>query len=788
MSDPQDLLYTNKFISNDIINNDKLLSETKYYDRFKNYISGNLTDDTNSYIDKDQYESSDINIDKTLNTKWPIYSNKNHYPLFDTYTNDISSNRYKKEIITKINVDNRNRNISLYPNPNSFTIQFSRVFNNVNKMVLNDIIFKNVNQSITNVNNNLAWQYASEDYLFSNNIDNSIIPVPDINNQISYSSLPNAVFSYNSSSGTTSKIEKYLTYQTSIPPGFYNTNTLIDKINLYTSQVLHGSSAAIPNDIISEQPYIAAPKRINTPHLFSCSIDPLTSIVRFVNRIEKAKIAAIQTFSPYETNFSNVDIFHYFSSQYASNNNYVLNTDFIYVLMPPSNTSLQYYKNISCIYSPNPFPLVITDLDKPIGNLNPELINYTEFYDIEIYLQNGYTEEQLQSVSYYKYVDTITIPNSNPLIANGIVKNSVYTRFALSLSNGNINGNNYDSNGQRIIPSDTRNIIFSLNLNKIIQLYGNVSSVNTASGTFNTVYTTPSAPPNITNINTQYTNINYTSGINGEYLFFDQLVYIGRALLFRWIYDLKGDTYITYEFDTENEKKRSLLHLLAWPITNTTKEIYAIQQNEGFRFVHTNYQSQIVDKNLLNSYQIYSSNRFPSYSLNLQIFSNNYYFISNNYIYLKIYFDSHENITQGDEYINTVSLQTLQYDQVYINSLVFDVGIGQDYTCLNNSQYLTTYKKDQSHIFAKILLSEISGNIDINISNIINNNSYYTYYDNVKDKIEYITVEVYDANMKLLFINNNFSFTVNIHEVKDVLKETLINSRNNNVTTTGHII
>ena len=42
--------------------------------------------------------------------------------------------------------------------------------------------------------------------------------------------------------------------------------------------------------------------------------------------------------------------------------------------------------------------------------------------------------------------------------------------------------------------------------------------------------------------------------------------------------------------------------------------------------------------------------------------------------------------------------------------------------------------------------------------------------------------------MKLLFINNNFSFTVNIHEVKDVLKETLINSRNNNVTTTGHII
>ena len=42
--------------------------------------------------------------------------------------------------------------------------------------------------------------------------------------------------------------------------------------------------------------------------------------------------------------------------------------------------------------------------------------------------------------------------------------------------------------------------------------------------------------------------------------------------------------------------------------------------------------------------------------------------------------------------------------------------------------------------------------------------------------------------MKLLFTDNDFSFTINIYEVKDILKETLINSKNNNVTTTGHFI
>ena len=52
-----------------------------------------------------------------------------------------------------------------------------------------------------------------------------------------------------------------------------------------------------------------------------------------------------------------------------------------------------------------------------------------------------------------------------------------------------------------------------------------------------------------------------------------------------------------------------------------------------------------------------------------------------------------------------------------------------------------------------------------------------------------LTVGVpYDSNLKLLTVTNNFSFTLNIHEVKDILKETLIDTKTNNVVTTGHFI
>ena len=78
-----------------------------------------------------------------------FYKNKNHYPLFNSYIKDISENKYQKEIITKINIDNMNRSIGKYPNPNNFTIPLNGNFTNITKFVISDLNFKNINQNET---------------------------------------------------------------------------------------------------------------------------------------------------------------------------------------------------------------------------------------------------------------------------------------------------------------------------------------------------------------------------------------------------------------------------------------------------------------------------------------------------------------------------------------------------------------------------------------------------------------------------------------------------------------
>jgi hypothetical protein len=773
MSDPQDLLYTNKFISEDVLTYKDLNTEGNYYNRFEDYISNTQTE-LSKYLNDEQYETSAINLDRNLDQKWPINKNKNHYPLFDSYIKDISTDKYQKEIITKVNIDNRNRNYGKYPNPNSFTLNFDTKFTNIKKFVLSDINFRNINQPVTNSNNNLAWQYASTDNLQSNSYDNTIIPVPIIGvNTISYSSLPNSTFSYTTSNGNgySDSIDNYLVYQTNINPGFYSVAELIETIKYYTSKIIHGGNLTTDIKIV-EQPYLVYQKKIGTPHLFSIYINPISNVVRFVNRMEELKIAAIQTFSPYDINIIEDDIFYNFSSNYINNGSYTLDTSFIYItLSTTSDISYQYYYNLYCIYSPNAFPLVITNLEYYIGNINNELINYTEFYDLNIYLKNGYSETDLKSISYYKFIDTITFNTSTTV--NGVTTNfnQVYLRFALKLSTGNINGINYDQNGYNIKPSITNNILFSSNINNFLKNYGNIIS-----------------PQSIINGASSQNNYN-TSCILTDYVYYEKTPLIGRALLFRWIFDKLNNNYITYQYQTINQKKRSILSILAWAIQDESYQIYTAETNGGFKFVQSNIQNNILSGSNLKLSDYLQLNHYPILNLNLQRYNDQYYFSSNSYLFIKISFNSTTNgeSSNRNEIRNAIDDNILQYNQIYVYNSDLNVGIGEDYTNIKSCYDLNLLKRDSSSIFAKIILSDIPDNYNNNILNIQNNNSYSYNYDKEIDNVDEISISIYNPSMELISLNNNFSFTLTIHELKDVLKETLINTKTNNVTVTGNI-
>lgn len=802
MSDPQDLLYTNNFVSKDIITNTELIKETEYYNRFQNYFDNGIVDETEKYINDDLNESSKVNIDSTLFRKWPVNKNKNHYPLFDTYINDISVDRYKKEIITRVNIDSKNRDMSKYFNSNNFSLPLGRVFNNVSKIVITDINFRNMNQSINAYNNNISWQYPSQNYLIDNAIDTSIIPVPGIRT-ISFSSLPNSAYSYENQGSYDINIDNYLVYQVNINPGFYNIDSLISNIRLSTSKIVHGQNASLVVKVI-EQPYLTFPKKVGSPHLFSCEINPVTNVVRFVNRIEEVQIAAIQTFSPYDQNIEQSDIFYNFDNNSGFGVKYGLSTSYIYIVVPAINdVTYQYYWNTFCIYRGNPFPLVITDLNISVGNIDPSLINYVEFYNFELYIDNGYLEEELKNISYYKYIDTIELSN-NITSPDNSKKNfsNKYLRFGLKIStnsfskNLNINGSNII--GNHFVPSISENIIISDTLKSFFNNYNNtyvpssttigtISTTTTKNSSVTAIQGTSESSINlITTDSNLYTNYS-TSGMLSNYKVLNENPLIGRALLFRWIFDKQNDNYLNYEYETDNVKKRSLLNILAWPIANETLGLYTLENNNGFSFVHSNERLLLLSKSDLSNYQKLSS-YYPTLNLNLQYIAGKYYFVNNSYIFLKVSFDTGNFNDHPSQYYNAISNLSNQYNQVYIKEQLFNVGIGEDYTSVNGCKYLNIYKRENSGIFAKIMLSNTPGNYDFTNSNIINKDSYYINYDFFDNNISIINIGVYDSNNSLLSILIDFSLTLEIHEVNYVLKETLVDSKTNGVSSTGNFI
>ena len=133
------------------------------------------------------------------------------------------------------------------------------------------------------------------------------------------------------------------------------------------------------------------------------------------------------------------------------------------------------------------------------------------------------------------------------------------------------------------------------------------------------------------------------------------------------------------------------------------------------------------------------------------------------------------------------------FNNILLNNpdFYFDVGIGEDYNCITNSNTgINVLSIDQTNIFAKILISTLPGNTDKILSNIEYNSNFSINYDASFDKITGVNVSIYDEGLKLISNTtlDKWSFTLNIHEIQDVLKETLINTKTNNVNTTGKFI
>ena len=173
---PQDLLYTNEFLTTSTVSKKEFEENNKNYVRYKNFIDKTVTNETDQYINNDSKEEDPFNINKRNFNKFPGNNNGNHYPLFDSYISDVSKDTYEKEYVTKVNIDSLLRDRSVSPRSSNFTLNFNKVFNNVSKIVINNINMPNPLQSVNIYNNNIAWQYPIWSQLLVDNTTSFVIP------------------------------------------------------------------------------------------------------------------------------------------------------------------------------------------------------------------------------------------------------------------------------------------------------------------------------------------------------------------------------------------------------------------------------------------------------------------------------------------------------------------------------------------------------------------------------------------------------------------------------------
>ncbi len=766
--DINDLLYTNQFISNETLNENSNLNQ------FNKYMNAH-NKPTQNYLKNNMYENNPINIQQSLSKKWPSLLNKNTYPTFDTFTNDMIKETFQKSILTNISVNSKDRDLAKYIYSNDFFIPFSKQFTNIDKLVIKDIIFPNNYPPINNTNNILAWQYASKNDLLSYNIDQSIIPQPNIINNIEiqtifYSELVSTKIiedkSYTLYSVSSIDNPQNLVYQTNINSGYYNTEELEDAFNKITNKTVHGATylnlktleltniTPLNNNNINtlfipsrnsqwkyqfEEPYYSTNLNVNTPHNFTLNINTQTHEVKVVNRMEKLNIVAIQTFGALENNYETSDIFYNYSLNPNKNTDNYIDNSYIYITIPYQKeiTSFYFDENLSSTFI-NPFPLVISGLKDIIGNIDNEYFNFTTFFDLAIYLQNGYIEVNLDSICTYKYWDTIELIDSNGKLVDK------YVRLAFKLSSGTLNSNNYNQYGNLILPTCANTYIYKSLLKSYLEK--------------NEIY-------------------NFVYNENKE-------LYIGRALLFRWIFDIDENQFVDYEVETNYEKRRSILKMLGWAVPNKSYNLSSISNFPIYKFIHSNAQNKLYQENIeQNITNNIFTNNYPQRRLNLQLYNNKFYFKSYDYIFLKISPDISKNAIEN-ALIQAQDNTKLNLNSIYIQPDNITTGIGENELESSNPLFATPkeYVKDRKELFAKILVSSLPCQVSPQLSL---KDEVVIFYEKPLENVSGIYVEILTEDSKKINLGTDFSFTFQIHETKGVIKGTGIDTKRNEVFTSG---
>ena len=164
----------------------------------------------------------------------------------------------------------------------------------------------------------------------------------------------------------------------------------------------------------------------------------------------------------------------------------------------------------------------------------------------------------------------------------------------------------------------------------------------------------------------------------------------------------------------------------------------------------------------------------PISKMNIEFKNGFYFFRSEPFIYIRLLPKSQKNTINN--YIQVaIGSDKTNNDNFYYNDLIVPITETE-----NESARFAIKPCINNELLCKIILNPVPQKI-LNIYPINN----ILLYDQPLDKLSHIVVQILDSNGRILTYGLNHTFTLEIIETQMILKETLIDTRHNNVIITG---
>lgn len=770
---PSDLLYTNSFVNTNPLTQQEVQRNANEYIPYRN-LKGETVNNVRDELERTSFTDSSMNRVAKEANPWSRGYYGNQQPMLSEFGKDIAESSYFKYRSHYINIDSRMRDVALYPTPNNYNIFLGRKFNNVETVKLIDYFFPEMEYPINSTNNVILWYtipfeiltqslFASwkyDPYIGSDYDEYKInICAWYINfSKLIQTTTPLANFRelYNNNLlSCMNKIE--------ITSGFYTTEQLSEKIReefqktLFFNSNIYNKSYKEYSGNTGSQTF----KFQNRPQLVNVRIDPETSNVKFLLRYEEFRVKSVATY--YNKNYFDLEMKVVDSSV-------------------PSTEFLELIQN-------DLYPLVITGFPE-IGGYTGSSIDYIEFVPkniIPLY-------QALFGALFYKtYYDKITDKDGNTI--PNVLRFYVYNLGIFTSATGSVSipvkssyteiVNNNNIQFGREAPFFLINGDMSLFSNYITYIKNNISNISSLYDEFCSV-----SSNDCTVISTS------------EELILDSLI-VNVDCSSRLLTNLLGFQ------NTANSK--STIGPSSGTFAIITNNIYKsnryINSIQDYNINIDNFidytkcaglQPPNINNKCISNY-IFWIDYYPKYNVNYRLpVSRNqngtYSFYLNNYFFMKILSSSigtqiqtsstitqikpTANFANGSNDIYEVNNGISNGVRTYINDPTY-----VDPKCPINlkTDNLSSATKNLNNLFAKIKYSSISGNYEVDnrfVNEII-------FESNTINNLDEFVIQLIDYEGKILPQIKEHNFTLLIVEKYEVLKETNMNSRNNNSNTGG---